>query len=235
MNEARLISDISDSIKILKKFGLYKEENFRKPKIYDNSKFSEEFIRISQKKEYLEIYNVAIKNADYDVLLQDDSFFQFSYEKKGDRIVKYRFAFYQNPRDYPTYNDFLEKEFSTTEEICGSIFLEEYEQVISEAQLNIGAIPIRYDYDEGLYDSKYHPVSHIHIGNNNSIRIGCSKIITPDVFTLFIIKQVYFKDWKKICVDEENNYKVSLEIKKRCFDIEDEYLQKEELNHLHFN
>ena len=60
-----------------------------------------------------------------------------------------------------------------------------YEQAIAEAKLQEGITPIRYDYDYQRYDPIFHPISHIHIGHNNGVRIGISKI-------LFTTKNLYF-------------------------------------------
>ena len=47
-----------------------------------------------------------------------------------------------------------------------------------------------------------HPVSHLHIGQNNNVRIPLSKILLPSSFVMFIIKQVY---WEKFKEYSQNN------------------------------
>lgn len=230
MNLAKYKISLLKAIDLLRKFDLFKVKNTSVENIYDSSKFSSDFFSISNSNRYLEIYNTAIKNNDYDILLIDDSILQFSLEIRDGAIVQYRFAYYQNPRTYPTYNEFLQSEFNSSEDECGSAFLEEYEQVVCEALLNDCALPIRYDYDEKLYDPNFHYVSHLHIGHDNELRIGVDKILSPDVFVMFIIRNIYFTIWKNKCQNDGTLLEMCSKIKNTCFKINKDFINEEELN-----
>ncbi|QNM06331.1 DUF2290 domain-containing protein [Qiania dongpingensis] len=230
MNLAKYKISLLKSIDILRKFDLFKERNTSVENIYDSRKFSSDFFSVSNSNKYLEIYNMAIKNNDYDILLIDDSILQFSLEIRDETIVQYRFAYYQNPRTYPTYNEFLQNEFNVSEKECGSTFLEEYEQIVCEASLNDCALPIRYDYDEKLYDPNFHYVSHIHIGHNNELRIGADRILSPDAFVIFVIRNIYFSIWKNKCQNDGTLLEMCFKIKNTCSEINEDFIKEKELN-----
>jgi len=74
---------------------------------------------------------------------------------------------------------------------------------------------IRYDFDFKSYYEGLHPVSHIHIGNKNQIRLGIPLILSPKVFLNFVLRQnypAYWKGmiansdiWKKTYINEKSN------------------------------
>lgn len=212
MNEAVLKASINDCKKLLNKLEILAEYNTTRPQILTINKFSEEFIKISQKKDYLVIYNTAIKNRDYDFLLEDDSFIQISCSLDGsNNLETIRYAYYENPRKVKSYEEFLREHFSEDfleEEFLGGepLFLRDYEQYKMEALLKETVTPIRYDYDLENFVPIVHPVSHIHIGHNNDVRIPINKILTPLKFIIFILRNVYRKRWLDI-VDKDKDLK----------------------------
>lgn len=195
-----------------------------------SSKFSSEFISVSQEEEYEKIYKIAIEKGDYDFLLKDDSFFQFSCElnNSNGKLTKLRYAYYQNPRAYPTYEEFLKDIFNTEIEQCGEIFQFEYEQMIAEAKINRGVCPIRYDYDYELYQGMYHSISHIHIGHNNEVRIAVNKMLTPEKFALFVLRNIYYDVWMECYKNNVKFQQRCLTSKQRCEALVEEYFSKEE-------
>ena len=181
----------------LKKIGLF-QRNIYNPKDHYTKRVKE----ISRIGSYQEIYNEVVNTYSYDILLKDGSVFQFH---KEDEEEVYRYCFIQNPRMKLSWEDFLHK-----------IGLEENEeQPISEVMqwqayydndeddcfdINNYPVSIRYDASESEYVEGEHPFSHFHIGIHNDIRIPISLILTPEMFTEFIVKMVYRKEWlyKKI-------------------------------------
>jgi len=190
---------------------------------------SAEFKNVCQQLDYLKIYKVAVQNFDFDLLLFDESFFQFSLTVIND-LVEVRYAFFQNPITYKSYEEYIEilREdgiiSDETDEEIGDAFFEDYQQFISEQQINVASTTIRYDVDYNNYKPLVHSLSHIHIGNYNHIRIPCNKFITPLKFVLFILKHVYYKQWKNF-IEGENAIisKALLEAKEKCSTIEEVY------------
>lgn len=206
---------------ILKDAELLKYENTTRPKEILDSKFSSEFLSIMYSEDYDCIFKTAMKNNDFDFVLCDDSFLQFS-AKKGENGLsdgKIRYAYFPNPRSYHTYIQFLSENELLYEE-AGESFFEEYEQYISEAKLKEFVTPIRYDYDYLAYDELNHPISHLHIGREENIRIPISKVLNPQSFTLLVIKNMYYEYWKKAIVNTQFR-NVCETAKNSCFELSD--------------
>ncbi len=188
---------------LLKEADILQHENTCRPRSILNSKFSSEFLRVMHSDDYEQIYKVAMSNRDYDFTLKDDSFLQFSAIAPDNNLTKgkIRFAYFPNPRQYQTYDEFvLEYGFDVDE--VGEELIEDYSQFISEAKLKDHITPIRYDYDYDGYDILNHPISHLHIGKEENVRIPIAKIITPQAFTLFVIKNMYLCEWKKAILSD---------------------------------
>jgi hypothetical protein len=180
-------------------------------KVINKDDVSQEFKTASQKGDYFQLYKCAKTNFDYDILLSDDSLFQFSYKFLPGQLPQIRYAFFQNPQEFKSYEQYLELlrskniiEEETNEEI-GNAFEEEYQQFLTEQNLNTSSISIRYDFDNDNYKPLIHSVSHLHIGHQNNIRIPCDKILTPLKFSVFILKHVYYYKWKDL-VESGNAY-----------------------------
>ncbi|MCZ8215777.1 MAG: DUF2290 domain-containing protein [Cyclobacteriaceae bacterium] len=181
------------SITLLKEIKLYKGKG---PKTI--GKYSDDFKKVCRNNRHIEIYNTIRENLDYEILLIDDSFFQFSYD---DNYL--RFSFIENPNITYTKFEYLKFVFPEynldeipEEEIESLIDENEYEQFINEQEVNSNLIYIRYDYDKRGYRPLLHSCSHIHIGLNENFRIPSSIILTPLEFLMFCIKQRYFYVWK---------------------------------------
>ncbi|ELY8226438.1 DUF2290 domain-containing protein [Enterococcus faecalis] len=202
MNISKLLISYKSSLKILRDTGLLKTENTTRAFDFSFSKFSTDFVNCFMDSDYEEIFKVSMQNGDYDILLNDDSFFQFSCENTSGGVEKgnIRYAYYEKTRDYKTYSEFLtDLDFNYSD--VGEEFLGYYEQYISEAKLKTSVTPIRYDYDIKNFKSVSHPISHFHIGFNNEIRLPVDKIILPVDFVMFILQNVYPAVFKK-CYDE---------------------------------
>ncbi|OAK17196.1 DUF2290 domain-containing protein [Bacillus wiedmannii] len=233
MNIAGILDSLKDVKKILKESELYKETNQTRKMSLNIGKYSEQFIKLSQKKDYEKLYKVAMENMDYDFLLKDDSFFQFSCVLSNNKLEEgtIRYAYYENPRSYNTYEQFLEGNgFEYSE--CGEELRLEYEQEIAEARLKNSVTPIRYDYDFKLYEPIHHPISHIHIGHNNDVRIPLSKILTPAKFVNFVLRNAYSKQWK-VAFQNESFQDLCISTKNSCYDVQDTFFQKKEKDFLY--
>lgn len=202
--EAYIKIGYKNSIQLLKECDLFKNENKSRKMTFSREKISKDFISICQKDNYKEIYDTALKRGDYDILLKDNSFFQFTYSKDDEKVIEIRYAYYNVPFIAESYENFLQSNNFDYREV-GDSFFEEYDQYISEADLKKQVIPIRYDYDSIRHDPVVHSSSHMHLGHNNEVRIPCDKILCPDTFMAFVIRHVYFKYYKSII--KEANFK----------------------------
>lgn len=141
-----------------------------------------------------ELYKKIVDQRDYTFQLKDDSLIQFSFDEvDGELILGY--CFIPFPLEVQTYEDFLLGYDIDPEDDQGTL-RDYYEQSIVEAPARNGLIVIRYDYSTKEYSETIHSVSHIHFGFGD-IRITSQKIIDPKTFLFFILKQVYYDDWKE--------------------------------------
>lgn len=193
INESTFNISIKDSIKLLKDVHLFKGVG---PK--NIGKYSEEFRKVCRNNKHIEIYNTIRDNLDYEIILSDESFFQFSYNTDYLRL-----SFIQNPSFKYTKYDYLKICFPdddlsllTETEIDGLINENEYEQFLIEQEINSNLIYVRYDYDKKGYNPLLHSCSHIHIGLNENLRIPMAIVLTPLEFVLFSIKQCYYDVWR---------------------------------------
>lgn len=203
MNQAIFIDSLKKTKKLLKELRLSKHEGIKNT---FKDGVSEEFRKASQQKDYFKLFKTAVKNFDYDLMMYDESIFQFSFlKKKQNPIPEIRFAFFQNPQLYISYSDYLkylQKENLIDEdedlEDIGMLYENEYNQFCIEQQLNTSNTTIRFDVDEPRHAPLIHSVAHFHFGHVTTVRIPCDKIITPLGFVVFILKHCYYKEWKNL-------------------------------------
>ena len=168
MNKTSFLNNMKECEKILKDFGLFLKASVNNINNPSSSKYSDEFIRLSRSGEYFSMYKCAIENDDYDFLLEDRSFFQFTYDDSPDRKCEIiRLAFYPTA-DAFTYESYLASEGL---EDCDEDYHEIFEQIITEQTPSIKTF-FRYDYDKSLYKSQVHSAAHIHFGNEENIFFG---------------------------------------------------------------
>lgn len=190
---------------VLKSFNLLKMKGIHS--INDRG-VSEEFKSASIKDTYYKAYQVGLSHYDFDFLTTDQSFFQFEFSS-NQKSTEIRYAFFQNPIDFISYNDYVlqlinDQNLELTLEEVGEMFDEEYNQFLNEQENISNYATFRYDLDQNNYQPIIHSVSHIHVGHQNNIRIPLNKVISPLKFVLFVIKNVYYQEWKnKIETDPE--------------------------------
>lgn len=236
MNTQDFKTSLNHVEKLLKNLGLLRQ---RGVKSISESGVSNEFKKASIKDDYFAAYKIALERFDYDYLLFDQSFFQFQFNPNSDLsgFPDIRYAFFQNPQEFITYKEYLiENDLLTeesSEELIGDTFQDLYEQYLIEQQLNLKSCSIRFDVDFKNYRPLVHSVAHMHIGHNNDIRIPCDKLLTPEKFAIFVLKQTYYSHWRGFI--DSNNFTI-LEClnssKNKCFPLESEKwdeMEKKEL------
>ncbi|EMJ6439734.1 MULTISPECIES: DUF2290 domain-containing protein [Bacillus cereus group] len=210
INISKIFIGYEEGKKLFNMTNIAFQEELSKAYSLKKSDLSPTFIKESYKgTDYRELYKVARDNLDYNLLLEDGSLIQLGYaSNKQEQIVDLRYAYYESPSEVATYQEFL-KEIGlnpTQIEECGSSFLDDYHQYISEGTLKNHVTNVRYDFSMTQYEELVHPVSHIHIGQNNEIRIPVSFIMTPSNFIAFILRHIYWEKWVQ-AIQYDDNFK----------------------------
>ncbi|WKN31363.1 DUF2290 domain-containing protein [Porifericola rhodea] len=208
MNLAKFVGSLKEAQKLLKDYELLISVG---EKVIHKDDVSQEFKKASQSKDYFNLYRVATQNFDYDILMYDESIFQFSYSNLDTSagIPEVRYMFLQNPQLFLTYNQYLtylkDEGYIDEEEIetVGSSFYEEYQQYLNEQQVNTSNTSIRYDVDSKLHKPLVHSTAHFHFGHVTNVRVPCNQIVTPLGFVLFVLKHIYYTDWKEKLIKSE--------------------------------
>lgn len=190
-----------------------------KSNIYKPENHSTDSVRkIAREGKYEDIFKETIDTYSYDMLLMDDSIFQFNKEHDD-----YRYCFIQSPRVKMTWEEFLES-IDTNEDDLSEAEIEQWHSYYDNDEadcfhINLYPVYMRYDVSAKEYKEGTHPYSHLHIGIHNEIRIPISLLLTPEMFTEFVVKMVYRQEWLKF---KDDNYFVDFHnsSKSKCDEID---------------
>lgn len=142
--------------------------------------------------DYVEQWKYAREECLYHLYLSDHSFFIFKINDTPS------YSYFDCPLEVKTISEYLvEIGWPVTEKNI-NLNKEDYDEYISTANIRNNVTPIRYDYDVKSYKTGIHPAAHIHIGLDNQIRIGMERQLTPLAFLLFVIRQMYPENWKRL-------------------------------------
>ncbi|MGM0308544.1 hypothetical protein IGK15_001619 [Enterococcus sp. AZ045] len=204
LNLGKIISHYNKAKDLLDKLEIKYEENFSKASQLNSETYSDKFKKATiSNAEYPEIYKIARDYHDYNLYIPSDgSLFQFSQEQKNGKL-EIRYAYLESPFEIKSYEDFLKENDCSFQEVQYEFF-EEYEQYVSEANLKKHITNIRYDYSETQYNELCHPTSHIHIGQQNHVRMQLAYTMLPSNFVAFIMRNVYWERWKSFIQDDKN-------------------------------
>lgn len=197
ISPAKIFIDYKDAKKMLRKLEIRFVEEKEKANSLRKSDLTKAFITQSYKDDYRNTYRIARENLDYNLLIEEDgAIFQFGYGlDKDEKICDLRYAYYEAPSIQVSYEEYLHDQELNIEE-CGDVFFEEYSQALSEGELKKNVTSIRYDFSVEQRQELIHPVSHIHIGQQNEIRLPVSFIMTPKNFVAFVIRHIYWHKWR---------------------------------------
>lgn len=193
---------LNSAIKLLRLSDLIQSENHFPKKPID-------IASICREKSYTETWKFLLSESYFRILLKDYSFFMFYYVK-NDRLKEessISMSYYGCPYDFITLEDYIVENYG--EEYLSFKYdpdiKQEYELELDDSPVLEYPVTFRYDFSPELYESGRHPASHLHIGFENEIRIGCYRILDPLSFTAFVIRQHYPEIWKhtvlKSCVE----------------------------------
>lgn len=194
MNEAAFLINIKNCKRILEAREVLKKTNLKNVQICTYKKYSEIFRSTAQKGDYVKTFIKGLEMDDYDFLLKDGSFFQFSFDKDEDDYIL-RLAFYPSI-NVISYADFLHEILEMDIEECGSYFIDDYQQYLMEQETNY-VTPVRYDYNSKIYRPLVHSSSHVHFGYEENLRVPVDKKLFPSAFVKFILQHFYYNKWKE--------------------------------------
>ena len=140
---------------------------------------------------YEQIFRAGLNRSNYNILLYDYAYFQFSWIRNN----SWRLGYFPNPwvSGVPAAEERLQY-WETLEEI-DALTYEEASELISEISY-IGSIPpIRFEYAADQYREIAHPAAHFHIGRHSENRWPSSISIGPKAFVFIIAKLYYPNAW----------------------------------------
>ncbi|WP_338795178.1 DUF2290 domain-containing protein [Acidovorax sp. DW039] len=177
---------------------------------------------------YLERWKTSIANQWYHVRLEDHSLLTFS-----STATSASYAYLHCPLDAPTFRQFALDMGHQFNAAARAELLEEYQLIIDTAMQKANVTPIRYDYDENGYRRGVHPVSHIHIGLDNHVRLSSSKRLTPTSFALFVMRQMYPECWARV-LDHQEAARLPKAIRLGCVPLHEPHWHEQDQVELHF-
>ena len=222
MTKAKILTSIEKISEYLDLVGI--NYNYTpKRKVLEPSKYSAEYFQVCHNGNYEAKYLIASKNSDFDIQLEDSSFFQFTYSSS----TSIHYSFVHRIELVMSYQDFVDKYL--TEENIDSI-AQEYEMYLSTDKRKAYPCPIRYDVAKSEYKESLHAYAHLHIGIETDIRIPIDKILTPLEFVDFVIKHIYKEKWDNAYIHKEKFRKLVESLKKQSIDIDiNNFSEKEKL------
>ena len=128
---------------------------------------------------YVEMFRRLNETRTYNLKMIDGALISMSYKFVRKRLVEHRLSFFPSPDLEMFQND---PDLYLDDEI--------YNDIIDK---RIVTVPIRFDFDysDGAFEPKLHPISHLTLGQYENCRIPVSAALTPYQFLLFIISNFY--------------------------------------------
>ena len=127
---------------------------------------------------FIEYVDAVLYSYDFDILLQDDSFFQFNkYCIDGEEV--YRYVFMQNPKKKMPFDEFCAKNGIDKDDDYIDSIREIYDDDESPEVMTLVQFPLylRFDADK---------------------RIPARQILTPPAFVSMVIKMIYPDNWERM-------------------------------------
>lgn len=207
MTAAQLLSSIEFSCRYLKKLQLFCDST-HKIKELSPSKYSDEYYQTFHDNDYNKTFVIASQNRDYDILLKDGSFFQFTARSETD----IHYSFFPCIEETLSFDQYFE-EYATEDNVDN--LEQEYEMYLSTDRERNFPCPIRYDLAVSEYTEVLHPYAHIHVGINTDIRIACDKVLKPEAFVDWVIKNMYKNEWDTLYQSDDRIKQYVLKLKEQ--------------------
>jgi hypothetical protein len=133
---------------------------------------------------YADVYRELDEHDSYHVKLPDGALVTFQYTfSPNDVILKHRLSFFP-PQTLPTVEE--------------APLLYENDELYGDILANrIVRFPIRFDFDPASARQVVHPASHMTVGQFENCRIPVSRPVEPASFVLFLLRNFYFRSYKR--------------------------------------
>jgi hypothetical protein len=156
-------------------------------------KASDEFkeIALSSTATYEEVYLYGLSGGQYNILLADYSYLQFSRHDEN----SLRYAYYPNPFLGASQNAISDLAALRTFVDEGVIDMDDFLHSVSEIRYTQHPPLVRYENATDQYKDLVHPCSHLHLGHHSENRWPVRRILTPGAFTLILLKHFYTNLW----------------------------------------
>lgn len=140
---------------------------------------------------YLERWQLCVERRWFHVRMADHSIFLF---QEG---LRPSYSFLHCPLDLMSMSEYLaangnEDTPSERRRVAG-----DYASLVDTASERRHVTPIRFDFDPAGYRPGVHPVAHVHIGLENSVRISSNRM-SPVSFVLFVMRHMYPEAWSRL-------------------------------------
>lgn len=197
LNPGQFYDNIKECKRILDKMGILKKA------LPSTARIEVKYYDPESRLDIAEYYLDALRHANYNFLLVDDSIIQFQLHddrEESDYFLKYSYFQYPFSQNYETY---LENKYPKEDNV-GDIYLDEfYDFLAFENPVTDDQKILRYDYQEKQYSEGIHMVSHIHVCHYYPMCLSIDKLITPYTFIFFMFKQMYREKWVTAYTREE--------------------------------
>lgn len=158
---------------------------------------------------YKEQWDKLFAENDYDFQLVDQSILSF---QGSDAHNDVRYVWLESPKSIEPIFEFAriylaellgidslsQEQIDALMDEYGEDITLAYEAHVAESPLKQHVTPLRYELHHSGYREGYHPLSHLHVGQNENIRLGCLHVLTPMAFTMFVLRHVYCEHWRAL-------------------------------------
>lgn len=213
MTKAKILTSIKEIPAYLKLIGMDFSIVHHMVEELSPKKYSDEYYQTFHEGNYRQTFLVASEHMDYDISLEDGSFFQFTAINENE----IHYSFFHRIENILSYEQYVE-EYLTEENI--ETIEQEYAWYLSTDKDRVNSCPIRFDVSKSEYSMGTHAYAHMHIGINTDIRIPVDKIIKPLAFVDFIIKHMYKNYWDRAYLNDSKFKQKVDELKKESETIE---------------
>ncbi len=149
---------------------------------------------------YPKLWEKCLQRGWYDLRLTDESFLQF---RLGGDLS---FSFYETPIRGESFEEFAARQFGDEWELVADDLRGEYETYLDSVPRDWPATPIRFDFSPLQYRSPGHPAGHIHFGYSSDVRVATRRVLSPEAFILFVIRQYYPVEWGQLIQEVGHGY-----------------------------
>ena len=207
------------SARLLRSCSLLQQEN-------PFPKASSGIVSLCRRKTYVEVWRQLLEESYFNILLRDYSIFILKLGVRGAYDQNnISLSYFGCPFDFVSIEDYIIEEYGEEylEYQYDAGFQKEYEQVLNDSPPVESPVMFRYDYSPNLYLPARHPASHLHVGFQNEIRMGCKRILDPLSFISFVLRQQYPEIWaSEVVAKYQSVFKSSIRdslpvVPKACF------------------